>query len=85
MPLMTSVVEGESQFNVQFEWNASHGVPGAVIVKNHHHSEFYLKTVTLPKGVPGKSNRIHFVCNSWVYPVKNYNYDRIFFTNDVSI
>ncbi|KAG6511528.1 probable linoleate 9S-lipoxygenase 5 [Zingiber officinale] len=82
MPLMTSVVEGESQFNVQFEWNASHGVPGAVIVKNHHHSEFYLKTVTLPKGVPGKSNRIHFVCNSWVYPVKNYNYDRIFFTND---
>ncbi|XP_074580115.1 putative linoleate 9S-lipoxygenase 4 [Curcuma longa] len=80
--LMTSVIEGEAQFNLHFEWDESHGVPGAVIVKNNHLSEFFLKTVTLPKGVPGKSNSITFVCNSWVYPVKNYNYDRIFFAND---
>lgn len=83
--LFKSVVAGDSEFNLQFEWDESLGIPGAVIVKNHHHSEFFLKSVTLPEGVSGDGNRIHFVCNSWVYPVKKYKYDRIFFSNDVSI
>ncbi|KAK6911552.1 Lipoxygenase, C-terminal, partial [Dillenia turbinata] len=48
-------------------------------MKNLHHSEFYLKSVTL-EDVPGHG-RIQFVCNSWVYPAKHYNYDRIFFSN----
>ncbi|XP_042417971.1 probable linoleate 9S-lipoxygenase 5 isoform X2 [Zingiber officinale] len=80
--LLKSVTAGESKFNLQFEWDESLGIPGAVIVKNHHHSEFFLKSVTLPEGVPGHGKRIHFVCNSWVYPVKKYKYDRIFFSND---
>src|SRR4051812_19346630 len=72
----TSVAVGESNFSLKFEWEEMQGVPGAVIVKNHHHSEFYLKSLTL-ENFPGKG-RIIFVCNSWVYPVKYYNYDRVF-------
>jgi linoleate 9S-lipoxygenase len=53
----------------------------ALLIRNNHHSEFYLKTVTL-EDVPGQG-RVHFVCNSWIYPEKHYNYDRVFFTNKV--
>ncbi|KAJ6813526.1 putative linoleate 9S-lipoxygenase 5 [Iris pallida] len=78
---LTSVAAGESEFGVTFEWDEKqNGVPGAVIVKNNHHSEFYLKTLTL-EDVPG-AGRLHFVCNSWVYPVGKYNYDRVFFANN---
>ncbi|ONK55907.1 uncharacterized protein A4U43_C10F2180 [Asparagus officinalis] len=76
----SSIAAGESTFAVTFSWEEEQGVPGAVIVKNNHHSEFYLKSLTL-ENFPGKG-RIHFVCNSWVYPVKYYNYDRVFFTNN---
>nr|XP_009407551.1 PREDICTED: probable linoleate 9S-lipoxygenase 5 [Musa acuminata subsp. malaccensis] len=77
---MTSVATGETKFTVHFSWDESQGVPGAIIVKNNHHSAFYLKTITL-EGVPNKEH-IHFVCNSWVYPVDKYKYDRIFFANN---
>ncbi|KAJ3697777.1 hypothetical protein LUZ61_001482 [Rhynchospora tenuis] len=70
----------ESHFNVEFEWGKEYGVPGAVIVKNKHRVEFYLKSITLDD-VPGRG-RVHFVCNSWVYPAKKYKYDRVFFSND---
>ncbi|KAK7831226.1 putative linoleate 9s-lipoxygenase 5 [Quercus suber] len=40
---------------------------------------FYLKTVTL-EDVPGHG-RVHFVCNSWVYPAHRYRYNRVFFSN----
>ncbi|XP_078165821.1 putative linoleate 9S-lipoxygenase 4 [Carex rostrata] len=78
MTSMTTVVAGESMFNIHFEWDESQGIPGAVIVKNRHHTEFLLKTLTL-ESVPGKG-KVHFVCNSWIYP--EYTYDRIFFTNE---
>ena len=72
---------GESVFNITFDWEEEVEVPGAFIIQNHHHSEFFLKTVTL-EDVPGHG-RIHFVCNSWVYPAKKYNQNRIFFSNQV--
>ena len=72
----------ETQFIVTFEWDDSMGLPGAFMIKNHHHSQFYLKTVTLDD-VPGHG-RVHFVCNSWVYPADRYKYNRIFFSNEVS-
>ncbi|KAJ4815245.1 Lipoxygenase [Rhynchospora pubera] len=75
---MSTVAAGESKFKIHFDWDESQGIPGAVIVVNKHHSEFYLKTLTL-EGVPGKG-KVHFVCNSWIYP--KYHYDRIFFTNE---
>ncbi|KAK9083902.1 hypothetical protein Scep_030373 [Stephania cephalantha] len=70
---------GELSYNVTFEWEEHVGVPGALIVNNSHHSEFFLKTITL-EDVPG-AGRVHFVCNSWVYPTRRYKYKRVFFSN----
>lgn len=79
---LTSIAAGESVFKVTFKWDMSFGMPGVVIVKNFHHSEFFLKTLTL-EDFPGKGHHTHFICNSWVYPAGNYKYDRIFFVNKV--
>lgn len=68
-------------FKVTFEWSKDMGFPGAFTIANFHHSEFYLKTLTL-EDVPGHG-RVHFVCNSWVYHAERYNKDRIFFANKV--
>ncbi|KAK9076989.1 hypothetical protein SSX86_005324 [Deinandra increscens subsp. villosa] len=69
----------ELTHEVNFEWNEEIGLPGAVSVKNNHHSEFFLKTITL-ENVPGHGE-VHFICNSWVYPSKRYQKDRVFFSN----
>lgn len=70
------------EFSITFEWDIeSMGVPGAFIIRNHHHSQFYLKTVTIDD-VPGHGP-VNFVCNSWVYPVHRYTSDRVFFANKV--
>ncbi|KAM1095501.1 hypothetical protein EV1_010459 [Malus domestica] len=76
---ITSLTPGESAFEVTFDHEEEVGVPGAILIKNNHHSEFFLKTVTL-ENVPGE-DRVHFVCNSWVYPTEKYTKDRVFFTN----
>ena len=80
---ITSLTAGESAFKVTFDWDEEIGEPGAFIIRNNHHSEFYLRTLTL-EDVPGPG-RIHFVCNSWVYPAKHYKTDRVFFTNQVRL
>ncbi|KAL3648951.1 Lox9p [Castilleja foliolosa] len=71
--------ENDASFNVTLDWEESIGLPGAFIIRNHHHSQFYLKTVTLDD-VPGHGH-VRFECNSWVYPTHRYKYDRVFFTN----
>ncbi|KAL2325272.1 hypothetical protein Fmac_024330 [Flemingia macrophylla] len=70
---------GETAFSVTFDWDEDIGTPGAFIIRNNHHSEFYLKSLTL-EDVPGQGV-IRFVCNSWVYPADKYEKDRIFFSN----
>ncbi|CAI9102205.1 OLC1v1000437C1 [Oldenlandia corymbosa var. corymbosa] len=77
--LSTPIPAGESVFNLTFDLGEDIGVPGAFIIKNFHHTEFFLKTVTL-EDVPGHGP-IHFVCNSWVYPAEKYQKDRVFFAN----
>ncbi|CAN6287139.1 unnamed protein product [Urochloa humidicola] len=77
---LKSKTDGEMVFRVNFEWDESQGIPGAVLVRNLQHAEFYLKTITL-EGVPGKGTVV-FVANSWVFPHKLYTQDRIFFAND---
>ncbi|CAL9149066.1 linoleate 9S-lipoxygenase A [Musa acuminata AAA Group] len=77
--LLPSLAAGETAYHVTFHCEEKNGIPGAVIVKNNLGSEFFLKTLTL-EDFPGKS-RIHFVCNSWVYPAGKYKYDRVFFAN----
>ncbi|KAL6511359.1 Lox9p [Orobanche hederae] len=54
--------EDHATYNVTFDWDESLGVPGALIVKNQHHSQLYLKTVTL-EDVPGHGP-VHFICDS---------------------
>ncbi|XVF41919.1 hypothetical protein PTKIN_Ptkin01aG0319500 [Pterospermum kingtungense] len=70
---------GGCSYKVSFEWDEDLGTPGAIILRNNHASEFFLKTITL-EDVPG-AGRIHFLCNSWVYPDKIYNKPRVFFSN----
>ncbi|CAN6287140.1 unnamed protein product [Urochloa humidicola] len=78
---LPSLTTGESKFGVTFDWEVEKlGVPGAIIVKNNHTSEFFLKTITLDD-VPGRG-KVTFVANSWVYPVGKYRYNRVFFSND---
>ncbi|XP_021772932.1 probable linoleate 9S-lipoxygenase 5 [Chenopodium quinoa] len=75
----TGLTPGESAFNITFDWDEDIGVPGAVIIKNEHHSQFYLKSVTL-EDIPD-CGKINFVCNSWIYPTNRYKKDRIIFSN----
>ncbi|XP_027353567.1 probable linoleate 9S-lipoxygenase 5 [Abrus precatorius] len=76
---ITPLTAGESAFKVTFDWDEDIGIPGAFLIRNNHHSEFYLRTLTL-ENVPGQGT-IHFICNSWVYPAHKYKKDRIFFSN----
>ncbi|XP_020886686.1 LOW QUALITY PROTEIN: linoleate 9S-lipoxygenase 5, chloroplastic [Arabidopsis lyrata subsp. lyrata] len=79
--LKTSVTAEETAFRVTFDWDESMGPPAAFVIKNHHHSQFYLKSLTL-RGFPGgEGGPIHFVCNSWIYPSHRYRSDRVFFSN----
>lgn len=80
---ITAINPGESAFDITFDWDEDHGVPGAFVIKNFHESEFYLKTLTL-LDVPGHGD-IQFICNSWVYPANKYTTDRVFFSNNVLI
>ncbi|KAJ4894292.1 hypothetical protein Rs2_21086 [Raphanus sativus] len=79
--IKTSVTAEETAFAVTFDWDESMGPPAAFVIKNHHHSQFYLKSLTL-RNFPGvESGPIHFVCNSWIYPSHRYRSDRVFFSN----
>ncbi|XP_009787604.2 linoleate 9S-lipoxygenase 6 [Nicotiana tabacum] len=76
---ITPLTAGESAYGVTFDWDEEFGLPGAFIIKNLHFTEFFLKSVTL-EDVPNHG-KVHFVCNSWVYPANKYKSDRIFFAN----
>ncbi|KAG2306592.1 hypothetical protein Bca52824_026340 [Brassica carinata] len=77
----TSVTAEETTFAVTFDWDESMGPPAAFVIKNHHHSQFYLKSLTLRNFPGGEGGQIHFVCNSWIYPSHRYRSDRVFFSN----
>ncbi|KAI4345619.1 hypothetical protein L6164_012721 [Bauhinia variegata] len=74
-----TTTEGETEFGITFDWDESLGVPGAFIIRNDHHSQFYLRRVTL-EDIPGHGP-VDFICNSWVYPAHRYKYNRVFFSN----
>ncbi|KAK8949453.1 putative linoleate 9S-lipoxygenase 5 [Platanthera zijinensis] len=79
LPVVPKIVAGEKTYVVTFTVDENQGIPGAVIVRNRHLAQFYLKSITI-ENFPGKG-RIHFDCNSWVYNADKYSYDRIFFAN----
>ncbi|KAI7746477.1 hypothetical protein M8C21_003293 [Ambrosia artemisiifolia] len=77
---ITRSTKGDSTFELDFDPDDDIGVPGAFLIINRHHKEFYLKTLTLTN-VPNVG-RLHFVCNSWVYPEEHYTKRyRVFFSN----
>ncbi|OEL21847.1 Linoleate 9S-lipoxygenase 2 [Dichanthelium oligosanthes] len=74
-PGKTSTVTYQVTFFVDTEF----GTPGAIVVKNGlKNDQFFLRYVQLELA---EDRCIHFECNSWVYPYKKTNSDRIFFIN----
>jgi lipoxygenase len=68
-------------YHVTFVVEAEFGTPGAVAVKNGNRADqFFLRHVRLELA---HDRSIHFECNSWVYPYKKTNSDRLFFINTV--
>ncbi|KAM0903299.1 hypothetical protein ACQ4PT_018733 [Festuca glaucescens] len=66
-------------YHVTFVVEAEFGTPGAVAVKNGNRADqFFLRHVRLELA---HDRSIHFECNSWVYPYKKTNSDRLFFIN----
>lgn len=78
---MPSLLEGQSAFNVHFDYSDEIGVPGAFVIRNNLSTEFFLVSLTLDD-IPNHGT-VHFVCNSWVYPDAKYKSSRIFFSNKV--
>ncbi|KAI4317797.1 hypothetical protein L6164_025638 [Bauhinia variegata] len=74
-----TTTESDTEFGITFDWDENFGVPGAFIIRNDHHSQFFLRTVTL-EDIPAHGP-VHFICNSWVYPAHRFKYNRVFFTN----
>ncbi|KAI5082937.1 hypothetical protein GOP47_0002680 [Adiantum capillus-veneris] len=69
-----------STYSITFTIDKEFGLPGALLVTNHHHDEFYLESVTLhDPDNPGQ--HLYFSCHSWIYNAINYNSPRVFFTN----
>ncbi|CAM0946742.1 unnamed protein product [Alopecurus aequalis] len=76
---------GDTTYDITFDWDVKkQGIPGAVIVRNYHATQFLLKTITIDN-IPGHHGPIVFVANSWVYNTDKYHYDRVFFTNDTCL
>jgi len=70
-----------TKFDVNLKVERDFGTPGALILKNFHRDEFFLKAVSIE--LPDETT-VHFPCNSCVYNVDQYASDRVFFSNKVA-
>lgn len=76
----TIAADPGTRYSITFNVDKEFGQPGALLVTNHHDHEFYLDSVTL-NDPEDSSQHIHFLCNSWIYNISNYDGPRVFFTN----
>lgn len=72
-------------FHLKFIVPNTFGVPGAILVKNHHPNEFLLVSFTLDLPPDSKNviHHAHYVTNSWVYNTDSTTNGRVFFHNKV--
>lgn len=71
-------IVGDTHYEILFKWNSSLGFPGAVLIKNMHSRELFLKSLILD--IPG-GGKLRFKCNSWIFPFHTSKCYRIFFSN----
>ncbi|XP_043714893.1 linoleate 9S-lipoxygenase 6-like [Telopea speciosissima] len=70
--------ENTITYRIKFHVESDFGLPGAFITENHDKHEFFLISATLELF---DNRKIHFDCNSWVYPVSKTKHGRLFFSN----
>lgn len=68
-------------YSVTFDWDADIGTPGVFLIYNGYENKFFLESLIL-EDVPDQG-RLHFICNSWIYPSNNEEKYRVFFINKV--
>ena len=61
--------------------DSSFGTPGAILVTNSRHREFFLEKLVVEGFLSGA---VHFSCHSWVQPSSNNPEKRVFFSDTVS-
>ncbi|XP_020167927.1 probable lipoxygenase 6 isoform X1 [Aegilops tauschii subsp. strangulata] len=68
-------------YTAEFTVDAGFGEPGAVVVANRHHREFFLESVVVEGALP--CGTVYFDCNSWVQTTGELPGDanRVFFSN----
>lgn len=66
-------------YTAEFTVDADFGEPGAVLVANRHHREFFLESIVIESGLP--CGTVYFACNSWVQTTGELRDKRVFFSN----
>ncbi|XP_059628850.1 linoleate 13S-lipoxygenase 2-1, chloroplastic-like [Cornus florida] len=74
----SSADEHEVKYETEFSVEEDFGEVGAVLVRNEHNNEVYLKNIELV-GFP--NGPVHITCNSYVQPMADTSEKRIFFSN----
>lgn len=78
-PNTITVDDDGEEFTAVFKVDKNFGMPGAILIENHHPNWFFLRYITLHT----PSSVLYFQCNSWVYNYRHYDSPRVFFTNQV--
>ena len=66
---------------VEISVDSNFGTPGAILVMNSCHREFFLEKLVVEGFLSGG---VHFGCHSWVQPSSNNLEKIVFFSNTVS-
>ncbi|CAM6126501.1 unnamed protein product [Calypogeia fissa] len=76
------LVADDQEYPIKFSVPKDFGQPGAIIVRNNHPNEFYIKSLRLEAE---DKSVIEFLTYAWIYNAKKYAKDRVFFTNELHL